>query len=90
MTTGTHVLQVTEDTAIGDQVFTVSVDDEDGETSHTFATSFSPAAGAGFFSIQTVNNSHYVTLMAKLDYVSQVRNLSDLRSSDFTIHNYIL
>ena len=65
--------KVTEDSAIGSTLFALSVYDEDGGTGHSFTTSFSPAAGAEFFTIQTSDSSHYVTLTAKLDYVSQVR-----------------
>lgn len=60
-------IQVTEDTAVGTTVYTLSVYDEDGGTGHTLTTSFSPSAGAGIFSLQ----NNYVTLAAQLDYFTQ-------------------
>ncbi|GFR63488.1 cadherin-23 [Elysia marginata] len=65
----TAIFEVTEDTAIGATVFTLSVYDEDGGTSHTFSTSFSPAAGAGLFGLE--NNSSHLTLLAKLNSFTQ-------------------
>ncbi|RUS85707.1 hypothetical protein EGW08_006501 [Elysia chlorotica] len=65
----TAMFQVLEDTAIASTVYSVSVYDEDGSTSHSFSSSLSPAAGAGFFSVGETNGR--VTLLAKLNYLTQ-------------------
>ncbi|GFN77851.1 cadherin egf lag seven-pass g-type receptor 2 [Plakobranchus ocellatus] len=62
-------IQVKEDTVIGTTVFTLSVYDDDGDSSHSFLTSFSPASGVGFFGLE--NNSRYLTLTSQLNYATQ-------------------